>query len=125
VARCECALCGLEFSGLGSFDKHQDVDYGRRPAVVCLDPADVGLTLLESRRCWGTPASERLRALRAEQGGVGVIARGEGSVASESVRHDLLRRIAVDLRRLAEDRELDESLAWQLAWQQAEDADGY
>jgi len=117
-------LCGESFTTLGNFDRHHDVKYGRRPAVVCRRPAEVGLKLNPHGR-WHAPGDDAVRALRAEQRGARVIARGGGSVASEGARHDLLRRIAADLRRLAEVRELDESLAWQLAWQQVEDADGY
>jgi hypothetical protein len=49
-----CAACGRDFTGLGAFDKHQDVDYSRRPAVTCLDPAAIGLVQNERGR-WGFP----------------------------------------------------------------------
>jgi hypothetical protein len=65
MATCLCDPCGREFSGLTAFDKHQQVDYSRRPAVVCLDPATVGL-VLNGRGRWGSPSdgswAERFRA---------------------------------------------------------------
>ena len=54
MSACECAACGIVTTGLGPFDKHQDVDYRRRPAVVCLDPATVGMSLNAYGR-WGFP----------------------------------------------------------------------
>jgi hypothetical protein len=65
---CVCGACKRSFSGLGSFDRHQDVDYSRRPAVRCLDPASVGLVRQDQGR-WGVvldeQGRERLRKLRA------------------------------------------------------------
>ncbi len=70
MSACHCEPCGRDFSGLTAFDKHQDVNYGRRPAVACLDPASVGLVQQASGR-WGFPVSEdsreALRNLRARQ----------------------------------------------------------
>ena len=70
MSACLCHTCGREFTGLTAFDKHQDVDYTRRPAVRCMDPATVGLVQQPSGR-WGFPidASSRdlLRKLRAKQ----------------------------------------------------------
>ena len=43
VSICKCAPCGREFTTLAAFDKHHDVDYGRIPAIMCLDPASRGL----------------------------------------------------------------------------------
>lgn len=41
--------CHATFSGVTSFDKHQK-------SGKCVDPADVGLELLDRRYpCWGTP----------------------------------------------------------------------
>ena|SRR5260221_1028524 len=40
---CGCAACGREFTTLAAFDRHQDVDYTRQPAVICRDPAAAGL----------------------------------------------------------------------------------
>ena len=66
-----CAPCGREFTTVAAFDKHQDVDYRRRPAVACLDPATVGLTR-DGRGRWhfrqtaaGQRYLENLRASRA------------------------------------------------------------
>ncbi len=68
MSMCTCSPCGRAFTGLTAFDKHQDVDYTRRPAVACLDPATAGLVRQSSGR-WGFPADEdsraRLAALRA------------------------------------------------------------
>jgi hypothetical protein len=68
MTACQCSPCGREFTGLGAFDKHQDVDYSRRPAVRCLDPASVGLVRQDQGR-WGFVLNpqdrERLRKLRA------------------------------------------------------------
>jgi hypothetical protein len=63
---CTCAVCGEQFTALSTFDKHQDVDFSRRPAVQCLPPQAVGL-VQDSRQRWhapGTDASrERIRQL--------------------------------------------------------------
>jgi hypothetical protein len=71
---CQCARCGREFTGLTAFDRHQDVSYKRRPAVLCKDPATAGLVRQKSGR-WGLPidpaARERLRQLRASAGNGG------------------------------------------------------
>jgi hypothetical protein len=68
VAICACSLCSRSFSGLTAFDRHHDVDYRRKPAVVCREPASAGLVRQKSGR-WGLPADpavrERLRVLRA------------------------------------------------------------
>lgn len=67
---CVCAACERSFTGLTSFDKHHETDYGRRPAVRCIDPATLGMVQQESGR-WGFPQTdagrERLRALSAAQ----------------------------------------------------------
>lgn len=71
MSACLCDPCGREFTGLGPFDKHQDVDYSRRPAVRCLDPAALGMERNAHGR-WGFPADadsrEALRRMRAERG---------------------------------------------------------
>jgi hypothetical protein len=54
MSACKCSPCGREFTGLTAFDKHQDVDYSRRPAVVCKDPATIGLVRNDYGR-WGEP----------------------------------------------------------------------
>ena len=68
---CECPLCGREFTTLGAFDRHQDVDYERTPDVRCMDPATAGLHQ-DSRGRWRTPQSAagrlRLANLRASEG---------------------------------------------------------
>ena len=70
MAACECATCGHKFSGLTAFDRHQDVNYLRCPAVTCLAPAEAGLVQQASGR-WGLPADarsrERVANLRAER----------------------------------------------------------
>ena len=67
---CICAACERSFTGLTAFDKHHETDYGRRPAVRCIDPATLGMVQQESGR-WGFPQTdagrERLRALSAAQ----------------------------------------------------------
>ena len=45
MAACECALCGRKFSGLTTFDAHQDVDYKRQPRVICREPSEIGMKL--------------------------------------------------------------------------------
>lgn len=54
-AECQCSPCGRTFSGLGLFTRHQDVDYSRRPAVRCLDPAALGMAQ-SAEGIWCTPA---------------------------------------------------------------------
>lgn len=49
-----CSPCGREFAGVTAFDRHQDVDYSRRPAVVCQDPEALGMVRNERGR-WGFP----------------------------------------------------------------------
>jgi len=58
---CKCARCGRMFSGLAPFDRHQDVDYRRRPPVLCLDPAGLGMVLNRHGR-WGCPMDDARRA---------------------------------------------------------------
>jgi hypothetical protein len=53
-SECHCGACHRTFTGLTLFDAHQDVDYTRRPAVVCRDPASQGLAQ-SPRGAWGTP----------------------------------------------------------------------
>ena len=38
-----CAVCHAQFGSLKAFDKHQDVDYARSPAVMCRTPEGLGL----------------------------------------------------------------------------------
>lgn len=77
MSACKCAPCGREFTGLTAFDKHQDVDYGRTPAVRDQDPAALGLVQNDHGR-WGSPATDdsraRLASLRAERDAAGVTA---------------------------------------------------
>ena len=83
----KCDPCGREFTGLGAFDKHQDVNYDRRPPVICQDPAAVGLVQQESGR-WGFPitdaAREVLRSLRAKQAPVHTPVTPQDGAAAES-----------------------------------------
>lgn len=78
MSTCECSPCGRKFTGLTTFDKHQDVDYKRRPAVRCIDPSDLGMRLDKHGR-WGFPPDASKRAtfdkMRAEQPPAGVIGR--------------------------------------------------
>ena len=60
MASCECAKCGRKFSGVTCFDKHQDIDYGRSPPVLCRSPEDFGMRLDEHGR-WGWPLSAARR----------------------------------------------------------------
>lgn len=38
-----CTVCDRDFGGLTAFDRHQDVDYKRSPAVICRDPEELGM----------------------------------------------------------------------------------
>ena len=53
---CHCGACHQTFSGLGLFDRHQDVDYRRRPAVQCKPAGTLGL-VRDDRGTWRTPES--------------------------------------------------------------------
>ena len=70
MAWCQCAACKQEFGSLTASDQHQDVDYKRRPILICRAPADVGLIQGNDGR-WRVPLSAagaaRLENLRAEQ----------------------------------------------------------
>jgi hypothetical protein len=61
---CHCGLCHETFSSLTLFDAHQDVDYSRRPAVVCRAPAGLGL-VRDYRSTWATPQAAISRQRRA------------------------------------------------------------
>lgn len=67
MSTCTCHPCGRQFTGLGPFDDHQQVDYSKRPAVTCLDPATLSMASNAYGR-WGYPASDedrqRLAAMR-------------------------------------------------------------
>lgn len=82
MSACLCDPCGREFTGLTAFDKHQDVDYTRRPAVRCMDPATVGLVQGAHGR-WGFPPDARSRArlarMRAERDQAGMAGSPEPS----------------------------------------------
>ncbi len=74
MTACDCGACGLKFTSLAAFDRHQDVDYRRDPPVRCLDPETIGLDL-NSRGRWHEPLTpagrDRLEALRtAREAGV-------------------------------------------------------
>lgn len=63
MAESICPGCGLRFSGVTAFDRHQrTVD--RPPHVVCVDPRKAGLTARVRRRAgrnrsvWGFPSNE-------------------------------------------------------------------
>ena len=60
---CQCATCGLYFTGTTAFDRHRIPGTGR-----CVPPADVGLVLRDSG-AWGwepmsDEARERIARLR-------------------------------------------------------------
>jgi hypothetical protein len=69
-----CGACHRSFLSLTAFDAHQDVDYSRRPAVECRDPASLGMTP-GGTGVWGTPegharreaTSARFAAVRSRQ----------------------------------------------------------
>lgn len=85
----KCGACEREFTGLTAFDKHQDVDYMQQQAVICRDPATLGLVQDRNGR-WGSPADEasrlRLASLRAEQGVLGVPGRPEAAQGGSGPR---------------------------------------
>ena len=88
MSACLCHPCGAEFTGLTAFDRHQDVDYTRRPAVRCMDPASVGLVIGAYGR-WGFPVDASKRAaldqMRAERASAGMTGSPPpGSEAAES-----------------------------------------
>lgn len=78
MSNCDCAQCGEKFTSLTAFDRHQDVDYKRKPIVVCRPPADAGLVRGDDGR-WRAPLSaagaERLRKLTAERASAGTSVR--------------------------------------------------
>ena len=82
MTACKCSPCGREFTGLSGFDRHQDVDYSRRPAVRCQDPATLGMEQNPFGR-WGSPPDASSRAffasLAAERGGAGTTGPPEDS----------------------------------------------
>ena len=49
-----CSVCHQAFADLGMFDKHQDVDYGRSPRIICANPQSLGL-VQASNGTWTTP----------------------------------------------------------------------
>ena len=61
MASADCPACRGRFSGVASFDAHQDRDYTRQPAVICRPPADCGLARNDRGR-WGFPLDEAGRA---------------------------------------------------------------
>ena len=61
MSTAECAACGERFTGVTAFDRHQDRDYSRTPAITCRLPADCGLVRNEHGR-WGFPLNEAGRA---------------------------------------------------------------
>jgi len=50
----QCARCKRVFSGLSLFDRHQDVDYDRKPAVACINPVSLGMVEAPNG-VWTTP----------------------------------------------------------------------
>jgi len=70
MAAAECSPCGESFTGVTSFDAHQDRDYSRTPAIICHPPAEAGLVLNEHGR-WGFPLNEAGRAYFASLAGKG------------------------------------------------------
>ncbi len=88
MSTCGCHPCGREFTTLAAFDRHQDVDYARRPVIVCRDPATVGLQQNAAGR-WHFPADDRSRArltkLRAEKAAAHTSATPGASEAAEAL----------------------------------------
>lgn len=68
MAKCECPVCGRVFSGLTTFDKHQDVDHDRKPVVTCHDPVTVGLVVRDG--VWHLPGRIPTHALAVKKGEV-------------------------------------------------------
>lgn len=70
MSACTCVPCGREFTTLAAFDRHQDIDYKRRPVIICRDPATIGL-LQNSLGRWHFPVDARSRVsvtkMRAEK----------------------------------------------------------
>ncbi len=50
-----CARCHQTFSSLTLFDRHQDVDYGRQPAVLCRAPLSALGLVRDLGGTWCTP----------------------------------------------------------------------
>jgi hypothetical protein len=61
MAAADCAACDERFTGLTSFDRHQDRDYSRTPATICRPPDEAGLVQNEHGRR-GFPLDEAGRA---------------------------------------------------------------
>lgn len=61
-SRCQCGRCGLAFTSVSGFDRHQRLDDGR---VICLDPATVGLVFNDG--WWSFPSDDRVRERFAKQ----------------------------------------------------------
>lgn len=55
-----CARCHNSFGSLEQFDRHQDVDYRRRPAVLCAAVGGLGL-IQDGRGTWQTPEGLKAR----------------------------------------------------------------
>lgn len=53
-SRCQCGRCGLAFTSVSGFDSHQRLADG---AVICLDPAMVGLVFNDG--WWSFPPDPR------------------------------------------------------------------
>jgi hypothetical protein len=63
-----CARCGEQFGTLEQFDRHQDVDYGRNPVIVCRTPVSMGL-VRDVHGVWQTPAGLAARQASRQNAG--------------------------------------------------------
>jgi hypothetical protein len=53
-AQAHCAICHTTFTGAGLFARHQNVDYSRKPMILCRSPQSLGL-IKDAGGAWGTP----------------------------------------------------------------------
>jgi hypothetical protein len=59
----QCGRCLEKFTSLELFDKHQDVDYKRKPVIICIRPESLGMVRAHNES-WTTPEGAlRLAAL--------------------------------------------------------------
>lgn len=57
--QCHCGKCHRTFRNLSTFDSHLDVNYRRKPPVLCRDPLSLGL--VEDGGTWCTPEGLKAR----------------------------------------------------------------
>ena len=78
MAISECARCGRVFTSVSGFDAHQEKHYGTDTPVICLDPADVGLTIDNQTGRWHFPETAASRARLTKMRASGAPARVTG-----------------------------------------------